>query len=409
MCGIVAAFNRKKNVNEDVLLQFEDQSTRGTNGFGSMLIDETGKFKILRATGQIKAILDVKLNPTKQLIFHHRQPSSSKNKISQTHPIKISSGDLKYDYYIVHNGVIQNDDARKAAHEKDLGYHYSTEAKVDGWYGKSEIMFNDSECLGYDIARFIEGQTDAIKTIGSAAFIIAQVTKKGQKIRKVFFGRNAGNPLKLEQTEDSIFLSSEGPGEVIEVDRLYSFTPAKQEIYEQEISIKTSSYKSSASTDSAAEEKATNKTEVLSAKDDDDDFDRFDSYNGFNHYAEKQAKGYAGTDDDEWMSWEEEETLEKYFTDARNELNELEETIKLATKGEELYLLEAEDVVRSIAVNVSRAVEYARNLRISSYMTDLEDDALARGGGEDYPGQEQDAEKILEGEIVDLPSKTSSK
>lgn len=398
MCGIVAGFDKKKDVNEDVLLQFEDQSSRGTNGFGSIFMDETGKFSISRATGQIKAILDIKLQPTKMLIFHHRQPSSSKNKISQTHPILISSGDLKYDYYIVHNGVIHNDDERKKHHNENLGYTYSTEVETDGWYGKKDIMFNDSEVLGYDIARFIEGQTNEIKTAGSAAFIMVQVTKKHQKIRQVFYGRNSGNPLKLAKSRDFIFLSSEGKGEAIKENMLYSFAPNDFKIKKKKMAIPTSR--------PVANGKTEDKDDKKEDKDDDDKPNGRIKHTTFDGYAHS-SRDY--NYDDEWMAWEEEEELDRYFNAAQLEMDNLKDTIKEAINGEELYLIDTEDIVKNIAVNLSRAVEYARNLKVSTYFNDPEDDGAARDVGEDYPGQEEDAKQLLAGEAVELPDKTSAK
>lgn len=385
MCGIVAAFDKKKDVNEDVLLQFEDQSSRGTNGFGSMFIDDKGKFNIMRATGQIKAILDIKLAPTKMLIFHHRQPSSSKNKISQTHPIKISAGDLKHDYYIVHNGVIHNHEERKKVHNDELGYVYSTEVEGEGWGGKKESMYNDSETLGYDIARFIEGQDNKIETVGSAAFIMAQIDKKSEKVLKVFYGRNNGNPLKLAKSRDFLFLSSEGKGEEIKPDMLYSFSPDDFKITKKKMAIST--YRTVVSNDGKdkgdeTKPKGTVKQIGFNSYNYDDD----DYYGG---YGRTYGRGVA---DDEWMSFEEEEELDKYFNAAQLELDNLREAIKEATHGEELYLLDTEDIVKNIAVNVARGVEYARNLKISEYMASPEDDGAIR-----------------EGETVELPEKTASK
>lgn len=400
MCGIVAAFNKNKDVNEDVLLQFEDQSSRGTNGFGSIFLDEEGKFNIMRATGQIKAILDIKLQPTKMLIFHHRQPSSSKNKISQTHPILISSGDLKYEYYIVHNGVIYNDDERKKYHEKELGYKYSTDVEISGWYGEKETMYNDSEILGYDIARFIEGQTDKIETAGSAAFIMVQVTKKDQRIRKVFYGRNESNPLKLAKSRDYLFLSSEGKGEDIKPDMLYSFSPDNFKITKRKMAIPSSRIQSNEPADKD-HKKDESKDEVILKR------TSFDKYNRDVPY-DRTISSYQDPNE-EWMSFEEEEELEKYFTSAHRELDELLEDIK-DSKGEQIYLIDSEEAIRNIAINISQGLEYARQLKIANYMANSEDDGTVREIEEDYPGQEKDSKKILEeGETVELPEKTSAK
>lgn len=381
MCGIVAGFSKKQNINEEVLIQFEDQSSRGTNGFGSIFLDEKGKFSIYRATGQIKAILDVKLKPTKALIFHHRMPSSSKNKISQTHPIKISSGDLKHDYYFVHNGVIRNEDERKKVHNDELGYNYSTEVEHDSWYDKKEIMFNDSEVIGYDIARFIEDQTKIIEAAGSVAFIMTQVDKKSQVVKQIFYGRNSGNPLKLAKTRDYIFLSSEGKGDDIKEDTLYSFKLNDYKITKKKMVIPTISYTDAVEEDKKDKEEEKSKGIIVEKE-------SFTDYDDRGWKNLRSAHNY----DDEWMNFEEEQEVDKYFNAATMELDNLREIIAEA-KGDELYLIDTEDIVKNIAIQVSRGVEYARNLKISEYIADQEDELVIDKTGAD----------------LKLPEKTSSK
>lgn len=371
MCGIVAGFNKDQDVNEDVLLQFEDQSNRGTRGFGSLVIKEDGTFDVWRATGQIKAILDVKLNPTKALIFHHRQPSSSDNKISQTHPIKIASGDLKHDYYFVHNGVIYNDDERKKHHEDDLGYKYSTDHEADGWYGKKETKYNDSEVLGYDIARFIEGQTKEIKTAGSAAFIMAQVDKKKQKITKIFYGRNAANPLKLAKSRGFLFLSSEGKGEAIKEDMLYSFSLDDFKISKKKMAIPATRPVDSTKAEEKEEEETKSKGGPIHKNTYEGHGGNFSSYN---------------YDDDTWMTWEEEQDSDKFFNYIEMELDNLKETIREATGVEDLYLVDTEDIVKNIGMNIALAVEHARDLMTKYCM----DNALSQ------PKEEEEKDLVID-------------
>ncbi len=380
MCGIVAGFNKAKDINEEVLLQFEDQSSRGTNGFGSLFINKDGKFTVSRATGQIKAIIDAYRTPAKMMIFHHRMPSSSKNKISQTHPIRITSGDLKHEYYFVHNGTIRNDKERKEYHEKELGYKYSTEVEENGWYDKKEIMYNDSEVLAYDIARFIEGQTTEIKTAASAAFIVAQVSKKTQKVTKIFYGRNFGNPLNLAKTRDYIFLSSEGKGEPIKENMLYSFKLDDYKIVKKKMTIPTSTFES----DNDVEEHKGNATpKTIGFNDDPDDF-------GSYHIAKGKTNRYPI--DDDWMTWEEEEDLNKYFNACQLELDNLKDIVTEAG-GEELYMIDVEDTIKNIAINLSQGVDYARRLKASEYAQSETDEV----------------EEIKEDKAIVLPTKTSAK
>ena len=215
MCGIIMAAEtgeKAEIVNNKVLLQFEDQKERGTQGYGIVKIDEEMNYKVDRATEGYKFMWDMHQDPTKIMMVHHRIPTSSENKIKQTHPFLIEDGSLKYDYLLMHNGVIQNDDKLKEEHEK-LGFTYKTE---DG------KKYNDSECLAIEIARFIEEQVSVVGTEGSAAFIGLQIDKKTKKVIKLFFGRNEGNPLNMYKTRGKIFLSSTGPGSEVQPFFLYS-------------------------------------------------------------------------------------------------------------------------------------------------------------------------------------------
>ena len=222
MCGLIAAFNKKGNVNDWIVNQFEDQHSRGTRGFGSILIDKSGH-KILRACETTKALLDLYLNPAEAIIFHHRIPTSTDNWMDQTHPIKVSNGSLKHDYLIIHNGVISNDDELKAKHEA-LGFVYNTEY-LNGF---KQSQYNDSEAFAIEIARFIEKQEDELDIQGSFAFIAAAVSKDKKdegKVNRVFFGRNNGNPLNLSSSNKKIRISSEGEGDEVSPFFLYSFNP----------------------------------------------------------------------------------------------------------------------------------------------------------------------------------------
>jgi hypothetical protein len=199
-------------VNNAVLDQFEDQHGRGTQGFGIIKIGESGEYKVDRATEGYKFIYDIHQDPVRGMIVHHRTPTSSNNFLNQTHPIEVDNGSLKHKYFVVHNGIISNDDDLKEAHEK-LGFVYGTEYK-------DKSKYNDSEGFAIEIARFIEGQIDRLDILGSAAFICIQVSKKTNRILKLFFGRNT-NPLNMAKTRGKLFLSSAGQGNEIEPEILY--------------------------------------------------------------------------------------------------------------------------------------------------------------------------------------------
>lgn len=214
MCGIIGVIHTGENktpVNEIALNQFEEQKERGTNGFGIVKINDKMGYKVDRATEGYKFMWDIHQDPVRAMLVHHRIPTSSENRLKQTHPFLVDNGSLKFKYLLVHNGVIRNDDELKAEHEA-LGFAYTTE---DG------IKFNDSECVAIEVARFIEGQTSIVGTKGSNAFVCLQINKKTDKVTKLFFGRNEGNPLNMYKTRNKMMISSAGPGVEVAPFKLY--------------------------------------------------------------------------------------------------------------------------------------------------------------------------------------------
>lgn len=241
MCGILCAFNDGKNqkepVNRWIIDTLQDQLERGQNGFGVIFIDDNLKVRVERATEISKSLLDLYLpdNQARMIVMHHRAPTSTDNKLKQTHPIVVNNGSLKYKYLFIHNGVIANSDDVKKAHEA-LGFEYTTEC-TELKYENGSKKFNDSESLAIEVARFIEGQTDTLATIGSAAFICLQVNKKTDKLVKVLYGRNA-SPLNMSATRGKIRLSSEGEGNSIAEDYLYAFSPKDFKIKKRKMKMK---------------------------------------------------------------------------------------------------------------------------------------------------------------------------
>lgn len=235
MCGIIAAFNadkKNKPVNKFIIEQFEDQAPRGKEGFGLIRISPD-KVEIDRATETCKFLLDLYQNPSAMIIAHHRTPTSTPNKMSQTHPIFVSNKILNHDYLIIHNGIIYNAAEMKGKHEK-LGFVYQTEIKAQKedisytYYYRCD-SFNDSEALAIETALIIEEKIKESDIRGSQAFIALQIDKKTQKPLKVFFGRK-NNPLNLLKEKGSIKLSSEGPGEEIKESTLYSFNTSDKNL-----------------------------------------------------------------------------------------------------------------------------------------------------------------------------------
>jgi predicted glutamine amidotransferase len=238
MCGVLGVIANPKakvkiDANEKIIYQYEDQYKRGQEGFGIVRFSNGKIDGIDRACTPTKFLMDLTTHKSESIIAHHRMPTSTDNKIDQTHPIFVSNKELKYDYYVVHNGVIRNDTELKKYHEK-LGYKYRTEVTEEKWsggyystqYSRVETKWNDSETMAIDLARYIENLQRELKIEGSAAFIAIQVEKGTDKIQKIFFGRRL-NPIKIESEKGYIILSSEGKGKEIDARELFSVNIAK--------------------------------------------------------------------------------------------------------------------------------------------------------------------------------------
>lgn len=218
MCGIFGTNKYNK-----LIKKYNKQRSRGSEGFGVLNINNTGKVEIFRETEEkkfIELLGKLKEKKGKFCFVHHRYPTSTKNYKSQTHPILVSSELLDFDYYVMHNGVISNTDDLKEKHDK-LGFDYSTlltyETKMTSFMGKSKTIsydWNDSNSLAVELARFIENDIDDLDSVkGSFAFIVVQVDKKSKKHMKTFVGRNSGNPLKIDDVGS--FGSEIGTSEIV--------------------------------------------------------------------------------------------------------------------------------------------------------------------------------------------------
>ena len=239
MCGIILAVNtnkkeKSKSVNNFIINQYEDQYSRGKEGFGIIRLNPES-FEIDRATEPYKFLINLYQKESAMIIVHHRTPTSTANKISQTHPILVSNKYLEHDYLIIHNGIIYNAEENKKEHEA-LGFKYQTELKKQEESEYSYYRnhtFNDSESLAVEMSLFIENKIKEIRTRGSMAFIALQIERKTQKPLQVFFGRK-DNPLNMyeykDKTKSNLRLSSEGIGEPIKESLLYSFKISDKQI-----------------------------------------------------------------------------------------------------------------------------------------------------------------------------------
>lgn len=208
MCGIVYAKSLKNHpVNAHIIDQFMSQRSRGTQGFGLFDAEYGNMVKNPEEGGIISWL---KKYPSKEILFHHRWPTSTDNVKNACHPFSTKDF-FKTCYILVHNGWLTNADELKIEHEK-LGIKYSSE-QPDG-------KFNDSEALLWEFALYMEGKKDKIDTTGPVAFICIALDEKGGD--KLHYGRNT-NPLHMYKNNKKILLSSEGKGSMIPADKLHTY------------------------------------------------------------------------------------------------------------------------------------------------------------------------------------------
>ena len=158
MCGLIAAFNtaakigkgktlitlKPENVNSYIIDQYQEQSNRGQKGFGIIRIDSKNNVEIDRACESTKFLLDLYMKESKMIIAHHRQPTSTENKLGQTHPILVRNDILEHIYLFIHNGIITNHDELRKKHI-ELGFQYQTECYEKSYYtqSKPDLKWND--------------------------------------------------------------------------------------------------------------------------------------------------------------------------------------------------------------------------------------------------------------------------
>jgi len=215
MCGLIGWISKDKNqVNvsptDIVAEQYEEQKSRGSRGFGMTEIFDDGTFRVSRSTTDVKMMVDLRLSDARHILLHHRLPTSSENRHDQTHPIFVGHEELKHDYYVNHNGVINNAYTLKTKHE-ELGYVYNTVHQDYAYRSSTNKIekFNDSEAFAIEMARYLEGKTKEIESKGNQAFMIVQVNKETQTVTKVVIGTNGGHQLGLSRFQEGWFFASE--------------------------------------------------------------------------------------------------------------------------------------------------------------------------------------------------------
>lgn len=235
MCGIIHCkkTNKSEIAKKLVAKRYDKQSARGKEGFGFVEIKNGFVVGEIRTQTEKEILEHLEKSEADEIMFHHRYPTSTPNVIESTHPIKVSNPKLKYNYYVIHNGIISNDDDLKADHLTQ-GFYYTT-AITKKWITTGNVykseLFNDSEALAIDFALAIENNTE-IKAKGSIAIIALQYEKETGKAISLYFGRNSGNPLCIEQDRNFFSLSSES-GKQLDSDILYKLDYDTNEITEE--------------------------------------------------------------------------------------------------------------------------------------------------------------------------------
>ena len=244
MCGLAFVLRKDgRQARKQLEKTYEKQKTRGQQGFGYVSFSNGILENYARTETQAEIYKSLRSVESTGIMFHHRFPTSTPNYAEGAHPIFVSNSRLKYDYYVIHNGVIRNADELKKKHEAK-GYIYTTQMfKKSMWETRDKvyqelymtIKFNDSEAFAIELAEGIEAESEKIEAYGSIAFICIQTNKNDNvhpvQINKIYFGRNT-NPLKLEANNNFIKLSSEGDGEEIDAHKLFEFDPKDNVIME---------------------------------------------------------------------------------------------------------------------------------------------------------------------------------
>ena len=247
MCGIITAVNKTAKGTANVVLEaYARQSGRGSDGFGFVSFTKGGTvqaYKRCQSFATAEKLL--RAHDNHAIMFHHRYPTSTPNIADSNHPIRVQNKKLKYTYYVIHNGVITNDDERRSAHET-LGFKYST-ALANGyqtsrgrWYYDGTDTHNDSEALAIDLALFIEGHTSEILAKGASAYVVLQV--HNGKLRRLFYGRNGGNPLYTYRKKGTLLITSQnvtGKGSEVRAGVMYGTNARGVQLEERACTIPT--------------------------------------------------------------------------------------------------------------------------------------------------------------------------
>lgn len=241
MCGLLFVHKKEGDVSRIIEKRYRAQKGRGSQGFGFIVIDE-GKIQEWSRSETEKEILELLRVAPKgnTILFHHRMPTSTPNYEEATHPIKVSNPLLDHEYFVIHNGMITNDEVLKEKHE-ELGFVYTTQINKVSRTATRDIVtsscFNDSEALAIELAMVADGKKKECQAKGSIAFIMLQVKKGTDMIENVYFGRNHANPLKFNTQKEFFSLTSEGHGSDVSPNILHRFNLKDNKFYELDLTL----------------------------------------------------------------------------------------------------------------------------------------------------------------------------
>ena len=210
MCGIIYVSRHDTGTAQKIIRkQYHRQELRGSQGFGYIAIDNGKIVSYRKATTETEILSFLKTEKAKDILFHHRMPTSTPNITESAHPIVVERSDLKYIYHCVHNGIISNSDTLKEKHEK-LGFSYTTRL-LKKWLTPqtryTSEYHNDSEALAIELALYLEGKQKTLEVVGSVAFMLLQTMADGSVIA-MYYGRGT-SPLSILDTKNYRMIASE--------------------------------------------------------------------------------------------------------------------------------------------------------------------------------------------------------
>lgn len=211
MCGIVYVKNLKNNtpINYAIECLFQAQSSRGKNGFGFVGLTKN-EIDLQHFTDEKSCFNYLSKSKFDEVLFHHRFPTSTANRLNSCHPFRIEIDGKKY--YFIHNGVVYNSKELREEHLR-LDKKYISDNGID---------FNDSEALAFDFIRYETKRQKNLKANGSITFVCLKTDSKN-KAETLYFYSDGYNDLKMIKNDRIFSLTSEGDGENIKENKLYSF------------------------------------------------------------------------------------------------------------------------------------------------------------------------------------------